>query len=278
MFLIDKLLRKNPTFAVLSSVVLAIVYIMIMKYTGAEIYFYEGSPSRNLFSMLLNSILFIGLSYAAFFIFENQRKEKENYQLQLQNKKLHLDYMKSRINPHFVFNTLNNLNALIQIGSKDGIKLANGLSDILRYALDSGDKSFVELSKEIEHIQSYAKLVLMQEPLSSDIDIYVEGVEKDFVILPFILITLFENAIKHSDIKINPQGYIKVDILIEDFLVFKIKNSCLNNEINNSGTGIKNITQQLNIAYGENYTLDYSLKDQEYILELTINTNNLRKS
>ena len=89
------------------------------------------------------------------------------------------------------------------------------------------------------------------------------------------MISLFENAVKHSDIKTNPNGYIKVEAIVENSFIFTIINSCDSSELNDNGTGMKNIIQQLDLTYGENYTFDAAVKDKQYKLKLSIDSSNL---
>ena len=278
LFLVKKLIKRGALTVFLASIALIILYVTSMKISGTESILYESSTSRNLFSMLMNAILFIGLSYAFYYVQSYYRKETENLQLQLQNEKLHLNQLKARINPHFIFNTLNNLIGLIQTGSKNGIELANSLSEILRYSVDKDDRDFISLSKEINHIRSYANLVLLQEPASTMIDIYSEGIQEDDEILPFVLISFFENAIKHSDLKFKEDGYIKVEAIMDEDFEFSILNTTQLTGINKEGIGIKNIIAQLKLAYGEEYSLDTSLEGGLYSLKLIIRSTQLNQS
>jgi len=258
------------------SLLIMSIYIAFIRFSGLEYYFYEAADMRNLFSLILNASLFTGLAY----LFNNRERsfqmEQQNLQLAATNKQLQIDSLKARINPHFLFNTLNNLNALIVKKEAHIPAYLSKLSGVLRYSMDSGNQKFLPLTKEVQYLQDYLALIKMQEPASANIDMYVEGISEDLHILPFILMTLLENAVKHGDLMYNPKGYIHLTIAVDEVFVFELSNSVAPQNSKAKGIGLDNIKKQLDLIYVKDYTLTTKQNTDAYHTELTISLDKLQ--
>lgn len=262
----------------LSIICLIVAYIFVLRLSGLESFLYEAEGNRNLFSMLVNAILFSGMAILFATSKQSTVLREKNLMLQANNKSLELDSLKAKINPHFIFNTLNNLNALIIKEDKRLPDFLNEFSTLLRYSIDEGNQEAIPLNKEIDCVQSYFGLLEMQEPLATDIDFYTEGVTQDKVIIPFIITTLLENAIKHSDVQVNEQGHLRCYINCDEYAIqVEISNSVKAKQNNSFGKGLNIIQQQLMLNYDDDFKLTNTTNQNVHIVNLSISSPKIFK-
>ena len=207
------------------------------------------------------------------------KNEVINRKLTEENLKLELNYLKSQISPHFLFNSLNNLYS-IAIKNKDN-ETATGLSKLstlMRFMLDKSDKNTVKLAEEIEYLKSYIELQKLRFLDEDDLVITfkTEGVISDFSIPPFLLINFVENAFKHGvDYKLSSEININLNI-DKNAMTFTIENSnhTLKKTKEHTGIGLENVKKRLELIYGDNYGLKTKSDSQKYIVELEIKNLN----
>ncbi|MDR6241483.1 sensor histidine kinase [Aureibacter tunicatorum] len=190
-----------------------------------------------------------------------------------QKKTNELSALKHQLNPHFLFNTLNNLYMLTVAKSDRAPKVIEHLSNILDYLLYGYDDKFVELSKETKMIEDY--LALEQVRYEGRVDISFENkVVNPVKIAPLILLTFIENAFKHG--VSQELELATVDILIESDeknIIFKISNSKPKNDISASkkkNIGLKNVKKQLDLLYNDNYSLEINDQNENFIVNLSL--------
>ncbi len=270
-------LKQRPI--ILGVVLLAFIvaYIMILRISGLEEYLYDLSGMRNVFSMSLNAILFCGLAVFLGLYRDAEKLQRKNFELAQLNKKLELTNLKNRINPHFIFNTLNNLNALILKKDKQLPEFVNEFSTLLRYSVDDGTKEEIPLEKELRCVRAYFDLLEMNKPASENIDFYVEGNASDKKIAPFIITSMVENAIKHSDINYNEEGHIHCHISCEEELIeMHLSNSYDEKDRQVDGKGIGMIERQLELRYEKGYSLEIQTENSTYVVRLVISSPKIR--
>lgn len=240
----------------------------------------ELSPSLILFSYTLATLMYIGLSMiVAYFVFlrdeRKQRKilEEQKMQLEVEKSTANFNFLKAQINPHFLHNTLNFLYAKSLPYSQELSEGILTLSDIMRYALSEGNAKDgkAPLKDEIEHVRNVIKINQLRFSNTLNVQFQVEGVVNRAMIIPFVLITIVENAFKHGDLKNN-----------EDPITIRLKTDggklyfyCRNRKKSgpkelSTGIGLENIKKRLDLAYGKHY--EFRVKDEEeyYTTELTI--------
>jgi hypothetical protein len=177
-------------------------------------------------------------------------KEKEQMSMELQ-------FLKSQIHPHFLFNTLNNLYTLIRLKSDKAGEALLQLSEVLRYLLYDCEAPNVLLSKEITVLLSFVKLhqLKYEEPIPFTID--TQGLNAKILIQPMLLIPLLENAFKYSDVGVNKTAYIRIELKNDaNFLYLNMKNSIdpsLPITHEQGGIGLKNVSRRIALAYGTGY-------------------------
>ncbi|MDJ0646975.1 MAG: sensor histidine kinase [Flavobacteriaceae bacterium] len=207
------------------------------------------------------------------FLIEYRKDQKLKKDLLHEKTDAELKLLRSQINPHFLFNTLNNL---LSIAEKEDQKdVSNGifqLSELLRYMLYDTSNNKVVLEKEIEFIESYIKLnkLRFDDEDAIEISFSKEGIEGHELIAPAILISFVENAFKHG-IDIYNKSYIDMKLTVYDgVLNFNICNSLHSDkdvhelEGNGSGIGLQNVKKRLRILYPEKHKLKIEEKEKDF--------------
>lgn len=249
-----KALENNPDY--LSVIKKAVLDNFLFKSSSIGLYF-------NLFSGLLLPIAIkSSLGYYDVYI-KNLELEKEKVQLEL-------NFLKAQVNPHFLFNTLNNLYGLILNKSTDAsAETVTLLSDYLRYSLENAHKKSILLSNEITLIHNYIALEKLR--LNHTEVVFTSNVENSNLSLPPLLfIPLIENAFKYNIDK--KDTFLTIDLsLTENNLQIEIQNSFdeHRNHNNNGGLGLSNLKKRLDLYYENNYK--YSVENDNSVYKVSLN-------
>ena len=203
---------------------------------------------------------------------------KQQYQLQeAKSKQLQteLALLKSQVNPHFFFNTLNNLYALSLDKSERVPEVILKISDLMRYMLESSKNKKVELIQEINFLQNYLSLERLRMSTKSDVNFNVAGKADGKMIAPMLLIPFIENSFKHGISTSTKNKYIHIDLKIEEnnLLFFAENNKQENNkedEHSSSKSGLKNVTRRLELLYPDRHKLEIEEKEKSYKVNLEI--------
>ena len=251
--LIPFLAQKKYVFYLLGILSTIIAYIGLLHWTGFELLFYEHTGWRNIFSMVLNISLFLLISLL-YWYFKERQLERERYFL-LENEKLatELNFLRSQISPHFLFNSLNNIYSLAIQEHPNTAPMVAKLSIILRYILYEGAQNRVPLSREIQILREFCDMQLLKKPLSENVDFYIEGRFDDWKIAPTLLMTFIENAFKHSHLENDATAWIRIHIEINQLGEFYF---CLENSLpaapqstEKGGIGLQNVERQVALNY-----------------------------
>ena len=187
-----------------------------------------------------------------------------------------LKYLRSQIQPHFFFNTLNNLYSLTIDKSEKAPDLILKLSDLMKYFLYETGKDYQTLKNEIDHIKDYIEIERLRYDETLKIDFNIEGEIKKTMIKPLLLIPLVENAFKHGARNSEKNPYININLIVTKSLInFKVENSFKNptKKIKQQigGIGLSNVKKRLELNYGKgNYELNAFNEKNKYIAELKV--------
>lgn len=187
--------------------------------------------------------------------------------------KAELSLLKSQINPHFFFNTLNNLYGLTVEKSDDAPNVVLKLSDMMRYTIYMGKEDFVPLKDEIEYLKNYIELHRIRYQKTVDI-VFNHAYEIDCHIAPLLFIIPLENAFKHGVERLTEDAYIHVSLTTDDDTIhFEIENNFEAFETNQTvGIGLDNLKQRLKLLYPNKHKIQIEIKDSIYKLTLEIET------
>ncbi len=241
------------------------------EYTHHERYFYSTFYIVQLsFDTLLITIFIGTLRFAVrWFEFESVRKQMENDKLANE-----LKFLKAQINPHFLFNTLNNLYYLAYSHSANTTEVIAKLSQMMRYMIYDSNYPKVPLTKEIEYMQNYISLERLRLNNEVPIDFIIEGNVEHILVTPLIFITFLENAFKHG-VSANTSGsWVKIYFRVRDNeIIYSVENSKLKNtssEVEKSGFGLQNLQRRLELSYPGGYKLNSNDLPDRYFVQLNL--------
>lgn len=200
--------------------------------------------------------------------FGNERIQRN---LESEKKEMELQFLKSQLNPHFLFNSLNNIYSLAYQKSDKTADAILKLSEIMRYMIYESNDSWVSLSKEIEYVQSYIELQKLRFRDGAAVELSLNGEIDNQQIVPLILISFVENAFKHG-VANDPKDPIKINIIanqkILHFSVTNKKNKHNKDEV--GGVGLNNVERRLQLLYPERYKLNIVNSATHYTSELML--------
>ncbi|MCW3462969.1 sensor histidine kinase [Chitinophaga nivalis] len=194
---------------------------------------------------------------------------------QLENARLQIElaHLKSQINPHFLFNMLNNTDVLIRVDPEKASEVIHKLSDLLRYQLYDGDRELVLLQQEVLFLHHYLYLEKIRRDYL-DIQLIHTGPVGQVWVPPLLFITFVENAIKHNTAN-DPAAYVHLHIRYESgVLTFHCSNSCkkrpAGHHTQSAGIGLANIRRRLELLYPDKYALRITDEGDSYKIYLSI--------
>ncbi len=184
-----------------------------------------------------------------------------------------LKYLKDRLNPHFFFNTLNNIYALSVENSVKAPEMIAGLASLMRYMLYESDKEQVSLQREVEIMQQYVELEKIRYGRAFEISFDSQGITEKDRIPPLLFLPYIENAFKHGLEKETTEGFVSVLFLkMEEQLVFEVKNSIPENIIKKKegGLGLKTAEKRLKLLFKDDSKIEITA-DELYEVHITLN-------
>lgn len=228
---------------------------------------------KQVYSLQL-SIVFLILAVGLRIFELNHLKIKEISKLEKEKVSTELDYLKTQVNPHFLFNTLNNIYIQTRIEPKKSAEMVLKLSDLLRYQLYecSGDR--VMLKSEVEYLVNYTDLQRMR---ITNIDVKFEqkGTFKGLMIYPFMFLPFLENSFKYCASSKGVENFIHINVdIVEKYVIFAVKNSKNDTISYNSvseGNGLMNVKKRLELLYPKKYELRIDDRENYFNVELKIN-------
>lgn len=225
--------------------------------------FHYIGPSHNLLMFIIVYVVSFALSVY-------------NQLLQTKEEKLNaeISFLKAQINPHFLFNTLNSIYSLALTKSDKTANAVVKLSSLMRYSISESDKQKVLLAKEIDYINNYIELQKLRITSNVKIDYNITGSAGLKEISPFLLIPFIENAFKYG-VNSEENSDIKIAIdITEDMLHLHVVNNKVyvqNGEERNTGLGMRNTQQRLNLLYPGRHMLVVKNEDDHFDVTLQIN-------
>ncbi|MBI9064066.1 MAG: histidine kinase [Marinilabiliaceae bacterium] len=256
-------------------------YVFISTvYTPSNLKGYEDSVLQYalLSSIIMNMPIFI-LSVSCRFVKDWYTNEKAKQKLKEEKLISELQFLKSQVNPHFLFNTLNNLFGMAR--QAKALSVADGivkLSNMMRYMLYDSESEFVSLEKEISYLHDYIELQKLRIGTANKMDLQVDlnACQSQLKIAPLLLIPFVENAFKHG-ISVKEPSKISIGLHTdENTVTFKVSNSInklrQNRHEDSSGFGLKNVQKRLDLIYPDRSHLDIKEEEDIYSISLNITT------
>lgn len=281
---LPKINKKNSLPGYAFSIILSYFLFIIIRFSLEEkLLFiiwgfknYYGNPSL-LFYMKDNlyfsapSIIF---STTIWSIINNMRLIQENALIKIKQSQSELKFLKAKINPHFVFNSLNNIYSLVyQSKHREPLQAIESLAGMMRFMTYESDKESVALQVEVDYIKNLISLEKLRHNKELAIAFNISHLGKEVRIPPFILSPFIENAFKHG---VADDVNSPITIMLEisgDIIFFSVKNKIsVNKKEGSGGFGLHNVQERLNIYYPGKHELTVNKENDYYIVSLKIKT------
>lgn len=208
-----------------------------------------------------------------YFILQRMELDRRNQQLEKEKLEAELKLLKSQLNPHFLFNALNNIYFLIKKDPDTAAEALAGFSNLLRFQLYEANSAFVPLQKEIDYLQQYAEIAQLRKVDSFKVNWQLPTEIAGIEIAPLLLMPLIENAFKHSS---NKNGILEIALTLEkEELHFTIKNTKEAKSIGvdgfeEGGIGLANIRKRLALIYPSKHELTIQEIDTTFNVDLKL--------
>ena len=213
-------------------------------------------------------IAFLGSTLVEIARFAN-KKEKEAIRSENEKLETELKFLKSQVNPHFLFNALNNIYSLAVTQAPQTPESVMQLSEILRYMVYDSNEELVPLQSEINYIENFIQLKLLKDSRGMDVQLDLDQQVNGAMVAPLLFIPFVENAFKHSKIEDLKGGYIRVGLRAgEGEVHFSVVNSLPQNNFTKDkvgGVGLENIKKRLELLYpGNRHDLQINRMDDRF--------------
>jgi two-component system, LytTR family, sensor kinase len=282
LYLIPRFFEKRKyltysAFIILLVIISAILLIFIDSHFTFQpdypqkIKVYKGFPIYNLLTTMIIAIISTNYKLSQRTAdFQTLKQQFQNQQL-----KAELDLLKAQINPHFLFNTLNNIYTLAYLKSEQAPNMIGKLSELMRYMLYEGKEHKVLLNKEIDFLKNYITLYKLKNEEADVIFEVIEETSQTIYIEPLLFIPLVENCFKYCDLS-GENSFIHINLEVQDNqIIFQTSNTIdlQKDRVKNlGGIGLANLTQRLNLLYANKHFLEINQENGIFRVKLKINT------
>lgn len=286
-YLIDKYLFGQHLYKFLAANVLLIASVIVAVHLISRIAFpmrgAEMPPERSTLDIIRffsgNAMLYmlvVGAGVAIRMTASLYKAEAEKKELEYSNTQAELQNLKSQLNPHFLFNTLNNIYSLILFDTERAQKAVLDLGRMLRYVLYDSSQAFVPLSSEIQFLNDYIGLMRLRLPEGVRVEVSFPEAATNATIAPLLFISLVENAFKHG-VSNDAPSFVEMRIEENDGVVsFVSRNSYYpktDTDRSGSGIGLSNLSKRLEMIYPGKYSFEHGVADGCYTTRVEVSTN-----
>lgn len=237
--------------------------------TAMHLHYYQFS----IIWLVLNYVVAIAAISVRYFIRQSDFR-KQLLEEKQRNAEAELAWLKNQLNPHFLFNTLNNISSLTQIDANEAQDAIGQLSDLLRYALYETQQKEVPLCGEIAFMENYIALMALRCDKNVKITTHFDVPDTAQTIAPMLFLSPIENAFKHG-VSSGKPSFIDISLTEENgFLVFSCRNSNYPKDgcdRSGSGIGIGNMRKRLELMYAKRYEMHQTVEQGIYKLRIKIN-------
>ncbi|MDX5421479.1 MAG: sensor histidine kinase [Hymenobacteraceae bacterium] len=276
--LISRYLAKNQIFLYTVSVLATLLAFALLRAPLDYYVFREFNPNmtsvytvERLVQYVLGGLVTVFISSALKVTGNYIRNERRNKELETQKLSAELAYLKSQVNPHFLFNTLNNIYSLAYKQSPETPDAIMKLSLLMRYMLYESNDTLVSLSKEVEHIKNFIDLQKLRLREQTSIKFTTEGELEGKQIAPMLLMTLVENAFKHGLVSKNEIGITFNLVVSDSHLLFNsINNTSTHKKREYGGIGLENLRRRLNLLYPNRHELTLEEKEGTFFATMKL--------
>jgi two-component system, LytTR family, sensor kinase len=261
-------------FALIRWLIIKSIFVRLHLQMDAEMTKFLGSNLMMLFEYTVQSFVFTAFAFLLRSTYAWFNDQKQRSELLNQNQASELALLRYQINPHFLFNTLNNIYSLVYKKDDKAADAVMKLSEILHYTLYKVNAEMVQLDNEIACLKSFIELQSLRVSDPDFVNFSVEGDPAGKTIVPMLLLPFVENAYKHCDKEVKSPG-ITIKILINnDFIEFQCKNyisghsKVFKDEV--GGIGLQNIKRRIDLLYAKTHKLEINKSETEFNVYLKL--------
>ena len=199
------------------------------------------------------------------------KTEKEKSKLQEEKRHAEVSFLRSQINPHFIFNTMNNIYSLVYHKSEKALPAIEKLSGIMRYVMKDNEEEKIELTKEINYLKDFIELQSLRSVGEANVQFTIEGDPEGKMIAPLLLVPFVENGFKHGVLNDDENPFL-INLAIEkNNLTFRCSNKIAGGKKDDSsGIGLQNVKRRLELLYPDEYQLNIDHSEKQYTITLNI--------
>ncbi len=226
-------------------------------------------------------ILFCGGYFSSLYIYflkRNESQKQKQFELEQKKTEMELKFLRSQINPHFLFNALNNIYSMTYMGDKNAPQAVLSLSEMLRYLVDNSKDERILLKNEINYVEKYVEFQRYCLKEGVNLKFTTDIKNSSLTIPPMLLQPFVENCFKYSGISSKKDAYVDISLACDETtLSFTARNSKLavikqqTTKTKREGVGIKNVIKRLNLTYPDRHSIDIIDNESEYEVKLVIN-------
>ena len=247
--------------------ILACNFHLYFKNLGSLPDIYRAGYSSFLIVALVVNLMAIGIAISIRYVMRRSEKKQKEVEAELA-------WLKNQINPHFLFNTLNNISSLTQIDADEAQDAVMQLSDLLRYAMYETNKPKVPLDGEVEFLRNYIELMKLRCNEMTTVGTEIEVADRNMEVAPLLFISLVENAFKHG-MNSNAPATINISLKQKDgMLVFSSDNTNdpkPTKDRSGSGIGLENTRRRLDLLYQGRYQWEQTITPENiYHVKITL--------
>lgn len=219
---------------------------------------------------LYDFVQYYSLGIGYYFAYTKNILDKRNSEAEQEILRAELKFLKTQLNSHFLFNSLNNIHSRAYAYSEDLADSIMKLSDIMRYALRDHPDGLVDLLEEVIYLQNFIGLNQARFKNKLNVDFKIDGDLSRKTIIPLVLASFVENAFKHG--QLDDSSYpVSIHLQSLDTQInFKVQNKKSKSTLPSTKIGNMNIKRRLDLMYGKNYELNFSEDDDHFVCELSL--------
>jgi sensor histidine kinase YesM len=255
---------------------------LLITISNNLIYLYQGSKFSELLSLIsflgniMNWMRYVGVWVIIYFLYKlmaiNNSLQQDKLRVEALAKSAELELLRSQLNPHFLFNALNSIKALISIDQEKSRTAIVLLSELLRFTLNYGQDKEIAIKTELQEVQKYLELEHIRFGSKMQVDWQIDEQVHNQTIPPGTMLTLVENAIKHG--KTDDEGILRIGIsleLLDEQIHIRVANSGeWKPQKNQDGMGIRLIQRRLESLYGGKAVFEQRCKPNWVIIDLVL--------
>lgn len=229
-----------------------------------------------LYDNIIPHYLLVSTGAAVKLLMDYARAQRRIGEMAKEKAEAELNFLRSQINPHFVFNTLNAIYFQIQKDNKEAREMVLRFSDIMRYQLYDCNTDKIDIEKEMAYLHDYVQLQKKRRDENYEVNWEQKGQVKGFRVSPLLLIPLVENAFKHISHHNDQKNLVRIETeRLNGEFVFKVENTkesgVVNTERPSGGIGLGNVKRRLELLYPGQYQLNISNEENWFRVELRLN-------